>query len=188
MIEGVNMYQFKVRKNKNNIFVRECITQAFFELLKNKSFEEITVTDIIKKSGVSRMGFYRNFTTKESVVEDYILDVFVETVEEIKKTRKLDFSTDRVMTTTLENFKKYAEIIKLFLSKNMEFLLYDCYQKAYSILRNGEKTKISHIREYSERMFIGELFSLEMCWIKSGMKESPTELARIYKLIHFYRK
>ena len=182
------MYQFKARKNKNNLFVRDCITQALFELLNKNDFEEITVTDIINKAGVSRMGFYRNFATKENVVEDYILDIFVETIEEIRAKRELDFSINRVMTTTLENFKKYADIIQLFLDKGLEFLLYDCYQKAYFILSESRKQKSSHIRDYSEQMFIGELFSLEMCWLKSGMKETPEELARIYRLIHLSRK
>ena len=176
------MYELKERKNKNNLFVRSCIIEALIELLKKKNFEDISITDIINKAGVSRMGFYRNFATKENVVESYIFDIFVETIEEIKAKRALDFSMRKVLTTTLENFKKYADIIRLFLSKNLEFLLYDCYQKAYSFLRKDRK--MTRIRQYSEQMFIGELFSLEMRWLKSGMQETPQELARIYKLIH----
>ena len=97
------MYQLKERKNKNNLFVRSCITEALIELLKKKNFEDISITDIINKAGVSRMGFYRNFATKENVVESYIFDIFVETIEEIKAKRALDFSIRRVLTTTLEN-------------------------------------------------------------------------------------
>ena len=78
------MYQIKTRKNKTNLFVRDCITKALFQLLKNNEFEDISVSDIIKRAGVSRMGFYRNFSSKENVVEEYILDIFVETVEDIK--------------------------------------------------------------------------------------------------------
>ena len=172
------MYQLKTRKNKNNLFVRNCIAQALFELLKKKSFEEITVTDIINKAGVSRMGFYRNFTSKENVVEKFIFDKFVQTVEEIKSRRALNFHIKNIMITTLENFQKFSCYIKLFLDKNLDNLLYRCYHKAYYTLYQGEKE--SPIHKYSNEMFIGELFNLEMCWVRSGMKESPKELARIY--------
>ena len=37
---------------------RKMIRQAFFELLKEKSFEKITVTDVVKKADVNRSTFY----------------------------------------------------------------------------------------------------------------------------------
>ena len=112
------MYQIKTRKNKTNLFVRDCITKALFQLLKNNEFEEISVSDIIKRAGVSRMGFYRNFSSKENVVEEYILDIFVETVEDIKSKRNLNFAIKNIISTSLENFVKYADIIELFLDKS----------------------------------------------------------------------
>ena len=172
------MYQIKARKNKTNLFVRDCITKALFQLLKNKEFEDISVSDIIKRAGVSRMGFYRNFSSKENVVEEYILDIFVETVEDIKSKRNLNFAIKNIISTSLENFVKYADIIELFLDKKLDNLLYNCYCRAYYTL-NQDRTN-SRIHEYSSQMFIGELFNLEMCWIRNGMKETPEQLTKIY--------
>jgi len=50
----------------------EAIQDAIFILLKKHDFSDITVTDIIKKSGVSRSAFYRNFRDKESVIYGFI--------------------------------------------------------------------------------------------------------------------
>lgn len=171
------MYSLQ-KENKSRLFVRDCITCALFELLKKRDFDDITITDIIKKAGVSRMGFYRNYSSKENVVERFIFDKFVATVKEIKYYRNLNFNIKNIMITTLENFQKFSCYIKLFLDKNLDNLLYKCYHKAYYTLYEGEKE--SPIHKYSNEMFIGELFNLEMCWLRTGMKETPEQLARIY--------
>ncbi len=175
------MYQINKsikKRNSNNQFVVDCITTALFNLLEKKNFEEITITEIVKKAGVSRMGFYRNFTSKENVLERYIFNIYTETVEEIKNKRELNFAVQNIMVTTLEVFKNHTSDIKLLLNRNLNYLLFNCYEKA--LLYLYKDTPCSRMREYANRMFIGELYELEISWIENGMKESPSELARIY--------
>lgn len=172
------MYQLEKKPNKANLFVKECITSALFALMEKYDFEKITITDIINKAGVSRMGFYRNFTDKENVVEKFVIEKFVETVEDIKSKRELNFHITNIMITTLQNFQKFSKYIKLFLDKNLDSLLYRCYHKAYYSLYQDDN--LSRIHLYSNEMIIGELFNLEMCWLRNGMKETPEQLAKIY--------
>lgn len=49
---------------------RKLIRQAFFELLKEKNFEKITVTDIVKKADVNRSTFYAHYPDVIGVVEE----------------------------------------------------------------------------------------------------------------------
>ena len=175
------MYQQVQRKNKSNLFVRECICQSLFKLLEKKEFEDISVTDIITKAGVSRMGFYRNYESKQQVIESYILDLFLKTVEKIQTERALSFKVNSIMVTTLTTFKQYADKMKLFLDKKLDWLLFGCYCKAFDYLAQSKKS--SRIREYSNQMFIGELFNFEMSWVRNGMKESPEQMARIFYYI-----
>lgn len=180
MIKGVKMYQ-KTNRNKVNLFVRECIWTAMFELLKEKEFEGITVTEIIRRAGVSRMGFYRNYDGKESVLEDFILTSFRNTVDKIENERPLNFKTHNIIVTTLENFKLYAEQIKLLLDKKLDMLLLSCYKKAFVQLYPAERQ--SEVRYFYNEIFIAGLFALECAWVRSGMKESPDKLARLYSRI-----
>lgn len=48
------------QKNESNRLVKDCITTAFIELMKVRDYNTITITDITKKAGVSRMAYYRN--------------------------------------------------------------------------------------------------------------------------------
>ena len=60
---------------KRNLFTRQCIGQAITELLKSGDFEHITVSDIVKKAGVSRMTFYKYYHTKNDVIKDYMQEI-----------------------------------------------------------------------------------------------------------------
>lgn len=174
------MYHDK-RKNKLNIFVRECIRDALLALMKEKPLDKITVTEIIARAGVSRMGFYRNYDSKESVIEDFILTVFENTVTRIEAERPLDLRTAKIIETALENFKLYADQIKMFLDQGLDLLLLNCYKKAYYSLNidkgNGE------LRYFYKELFIANMFALECAWVRSGMKQSPQKLAKLYSRI-----
>ena len=52
--------------------VKTNITNALFELLKEKSISEISITEIIVKAKVARASFYRNYSSKESVITTLI--------------------------------------------------------------------------------------------------------------------
>ena len=63
--------------NKNEIannIVKESLTDALFTLMSNKEFNDITITELSKKAGVSRLSFYRNYTSKEEIIIKYLDD------------------------------------------------------------------------------------------------------------------
>ena len=60
---------------ESNAFVRECIEGAPIQLMATKPFAAITVTDIARRAGVSRNAYYRNYPSKEAILEDYLRGV-----------------------------------------------------------------------------------------------------------------
>ncbi|WP_432666627.1 TetR/AcrR family transcriptional regulator [Wukongibacter baidiensis] len=49
--------------------LKEKILDASYELFGDKGYDETTVSDIIKKAGSSRGGFYHHFNSKEEILE-----------------------------------------------------------------------------------------------------------------------
>ena len=47
------------------------IIEAFFLLLKTNNIENISISDICQKAGVSRVTFYRNFKDKIDIINTY---------------------------------------------------------------------------------------------------------------------
>ena len=66
------MKALKKNSEESHRLTVEAIQEAAFILLKKHDFSKITVTDIIKKSGVSRSAFYRNFKDKESILYGFV--------------------------------------------------------------------------------------------------------------------
>ena len=49
-----------------NEITKRSIIEAFLLLLQNQPYEKISISDIVKKAGVARVSYYRNFNSKES--------------------------------------------------------------------------------------------------------------------------
>ena len=56
-----------------NAYVIEHITDALLKLLKEKSLQEISISEIVDTAGVGRTSFYRNYETNEDVVKKHIV-------------------------------------------------------------------------------------------------------------------
>ena len=54
---------------------RRMIREAFVELLHEKTFEKITATDIINRSGLNRSTFYAHYPDAKGVLEDFIGEI-----------------------------------------------------------------------------------------------------------------
>lgn len=86
----------------------EAATKLFFE----KGFDNVSVEDIVEKTGVSRSTFFRYFKTKEAVVfrnHKARLAIFKEMLSSAKSDDKKVFSA---IKNALINFSKYYDNIK----------------------------------------------------------------------------
>lgn len=50
---------------------QDYLTIALFQLLQKKELDQIKVTELIKRAGVSRMAFYRNYHSLAEILEQY---------------------------------------------------------------------------------------------------------------------
>lgn len=85
-----------------NEITRESIESAFLELLEKKNFNDITVTQVANKAGVSRAGLYRNYSTKEEIIESIFDSESEKIFEELNK---------KEITNSTQFWKCFLEII-----------------------------------------------------------------------------
>lgn len=72
------------------------ISQTFFQLLTRYDFHDITISEIVAYAEVSRNTFYRNFTSKYSLVEffiEHLLQDYFKEVQQQKVTNIQDLLT-----------------------------------------------------------------------------------------------
>lgn len=77
------------REYRSAIRSRRLIREAFFELLQEKEFERITVTDIVNRADLNRSTFYAHYPDIWAVAEEIqneIVDATMDVVRELKYT------------------------------------------------------------------------------------------------------
>ncbi|MCQ2592685.1 MAG: TetR/AcrR family transcriptional regulator [Treponema sp.] len=90
--------------------IRESIQTALFQLLEKEDYYRIKITEVIKRAGVSRSAFYRNYTSLDDVISEELKRLYRELVQPHIK-NSLD-SWKELLTKIDENKKVYKALIK----------------------------------------------------------------------------
>ena len=109
---------------------RKAIFNAFTILLSNRSYNKITVSDILEKADVGRATFYSHFETKDSLLEELCLELFDHVFESetgSKTAHSHVFDCDEKDSVFLHLFKHLEKddhnLIKLLTSENTTLFL-----------------------------------------------------------------
>ena len=142
------------------------ITEALFKLLDSKSYDDITVTDICKEAGYTRMSFYRNFTSKEDILSKAFHSAFEQFLSGNHDTKELSayftfYTGNKVLIDCIYRAKKQQLII--------DQLLSSCGYSNELPLESG----------YAVSYFAYFIFGFLDTWYKRGMKETAKQIERI---------
>ena len=174
----------KMSNAESNLFTKNCIRTALLSLMAIKTFEQITVTEIIKRSGVSRGGFYRNYQSKEEVLQEiceelfqYILDFMTEhNFYENTRLWFVDF-----FCNIAENQEAYQLLVNAQAPKNV-VLKFD----EGRILKKLQRDE-SILEQYRVLAIVKGLTEIVIVWVKNGMQQSPEEMADMMQQIFFIK-
>lgn len=161
---------------ERNRFTRQCIGEAIVSLLKSKDFEHITISDIVKKAGVSRMTFYKYYHTKKDVIKDYMNEIIAGYLEKCGG------------NFTMNEFQDYMHIKDaiLFFDNYADFLLTLSKANQYYIIIGSLNDFMStyvypdyHGSIYELYFYSGALLNTFLKWEESGKKEPVDEIVTI---------
>ena len=76
--------------NSQNRIAKESMFIALMILMEKKSFKKISITELTKKAGVSRMAFYRNYTQMEDIISNYLSEFFEEFSNQLSSCEELN--------------------------------------------------------------------------------------------------
>lgn len=169
-----NMEIMRLSNEESNKVTRECLRIAMFKLMGQEPFEKISITELTKCAGVSRVAFYRNYESKEDLVEDLCQSLFAELKASL--TSEL-FSTDR--RQWYENFfrtiRANSEYFRIYLKANLRLADEVVLESVFPS---------DHAKErYSNAAREGAFLNVLTEWFRSGMEESDEEMAGICEAI-----
>lgn len=166
--------------DSQNRITKESIFTALVILMKQKNFQEISITDITKKAGVSRMAFYRNYDIKEDIITYYIDELLQEYTKEILSKEKIDNNED--VRLYFSYFRKHEELISNLINSNLiNIILKKCIELFHVISQDiaCNKSFSTEKQKFWIDYVAGGLYNILIEWAKGGMKQSDEYMADI---------
>jgi len=172
------------KKTGQTIYLKKCLRDSYFSLLNEKNTENISVSEIVKLAGLSRMSFYRYYQTKDDIVRQYIDDSSQEFIEELKRN---PIKTPQVPATLLFSyFRSNKNRIKIIIEQGLFHLFFESFSQFLqeSNLVIDSKPKISEENlQYYYQYTSGGILNLIEGWMSGDMKESDEEMALVLRQI-----
>lgn len=164
----------------------QAIETALSELLKEKSFDQITTTELVKRAGISRSSFYTHYQDKYEVIDNYQRAFFSKQAAIFRENHTdlgaaiyelfkfLD--TDCPVESALLSENGTREI-HMYLIQQIKTFLADV------IFPNFGKKSFDQVNlDYRTTYLSQAIFGILQLWIKRGKKESPREIRNILML------
>ena len=165
--------------NKRELSVAQYITNSLFELMKVKPYNDRSITEITNKAKVNRVSFYRNFTSKEDIINKWITS----TTQNFLSKSDINYQKD----STLDYFTKLFTHLEKYKTEAM--LIYKA--NLFNLLKNEFNNNLInlHKKEYSNYksyFLAGGIFNVYCFWLINGCKETPHQVAE--KLVDLMSK
>ena len=163
------------KNNKRRKESQEKIEKAFIELLQVRQINEITVSDLIKTTGLNRSTFYANYID--------IYDLADKTREKLER----EFSN---LFADYDYFNEQSGALKMFTHIKENQIFYKtyfklCYEEKHLIsiydARRAEQEHMDSNIKYHIEFFRNGLNAIIKMWLSGGCVESPEEMAEVLK-------
>ncbi|MBQ2902723.1 MAG: TetR/AcrR family transcriptional regulator [Agathobacter sp.] len=171
------------KEYRSSIRSRKLIRQAFYETLKEKSFEKITVTDIVKKADINRSTFYAHYPDVMGLIEEIQEEILDYTQ---KFMGDIDFSDffenpkpylQNIVKLVAENNELYRLLMtSAMAAKQMNRLKYILIERTIKTLDAPEMFRNSFEMEFAIRFFMGGIVDVYTQWLSGVIDCSLEEL------------
>lgn len=179
----MNKKDLRVVKTKNTLY------STLIDLMKEKKFEEIKVSDICDHALINRSTFYSHYADKYELLADYINDLKQSLLFELEKNKN-----------TLNTKEYYLEMIKLFLNhidekreiylstviNNHNSILMDIVYDVLvhdisSSLKREEENQIPS--DILAKFYLGAVVSVGMEWLKNRKQYTKEEMLHYFDIL-----
>ncbi|MBM6842010.1 TetR/AcrR family transcriptional regulator C-terminal domain-containing protein [[Clostridium] spiroforme] len=151
--------------------------QSIKELMEKQSLDKITVTDIVKRSGMTRQTFYRNFQDKYDLVNWYFEKLADKSFRQIGNSSTLREGLIKKFSFLLNDQVFFMQAFRSKDYNNVENYDYQCILDFYSSIIEKKIGKIPHEIMFLLKMYCHGSITMTVEWAVGGMKESPEEMA-----------
>lgn len=168
----------KKSNDEKNRLTKRYLRNAMAVLLREIGYNKITITNLTNRAKVSRTAFYKNYSSKDDVLEDILNELF----ELILRYIGNPFNKDTTVEWYISFFEGFIQNID-----RIKILIEAGFHERFSLMINKRIIK-KYDSLYDRYRMIGLNGALQMImreWFENGMKESPREIGELcFKLLN----
>ena len=156
---------------KDSIITKQAIASSFKELMKIKSFDKISISDITKNCYLNRQTFYYHFQDKYELMNwIYYNEIFLPLVDNLtENTYQNKF--EQMFIKMKDNIYVYQNALSTNNEYGFKDYLISILEELIIILLENKKTLDTKFCTYG-------LSSVIIDWVRRGMNETPQDLAK----------
>ncbi|MBQ3669181.1 MAG: TetR family transcriptional regulator [Clostridia bacterium] len=164
--------------NKTAISSQRQIADALMELMSEKPYEQITISELCKSAGISRQTFYTLFTSRENVVVYTLQEKYCYSPNEEALVRPPKGACEVRMLCRgySEYIRKNRDFLRTLVNNHIDYLLYDSIYEALAdcgcFLSKADPRK----RKYAAGFYAGGISSVARCYVADECAASGAEL------------
>ena len=185
------MSELSKPRNRQALRSIEALQGALLDLLKEKTFQKISITDISERSGLTRSTFYSHFATKDELLDSIINAVIDNFFEQLYSRDVLKPDPEKDLEMNIDFFRiweKNKDLIPLLESVDFDCLLIARIRAFWD--EHYEKKLKTKTPEFSDNYtnfangFLASTFvGLLKEWVRQDMQASPELMG---ELLYFF--
>ncbi len=153
--------------------IEKKITDALFSLMKKKDYKSISITDIVNEAGLSRVTYYRHFSSKEEIIIKFF------------QLTKNDFINRLGLNSPSKESNYEVTILGLFLFFKSNISINKCLKEAglenelLKFLTDEFMTNLPvKLDKYMACFVAGALYNVLIHWLDSDCKDPIDEVSK----------
>jgi AcrR family transcriptional regulator len=173
---------YHIKDDQRSIRSGELIYTGLVELMREKDFAAITVTDLVEAASVGRTTFYRNFDEIEDVLRmrcDQVVEGLLVYLQAYRQ-KHWDESRTTILKPVLRYFYLHSELVELLMNAKRIHLFEEAFRSLFEPFKSTLGTFYGVEEDYVNYVLalrIGGVTNILVHWIETGKKQAPDELA-----------
>ncbi len=164
-----------MNNQQKNTWVKQQITSALLDLLREKKLADISVSELTDRAGVGRVSFYRNYQTKEDILRE-------ESDRLIQEWGKLyeanpESAPETLFPSLFDFYREHRDFYTTLYEAGMSTIMMDTIISTIQIT-----PEMPNLEAYMKSFWAYGIYGWMLEWIKRGMQESGSELIGLFQL------